>query len=324
MTMSGIKTLAFAVVAAATASAAVANAQEWPKGRPIKWMIGLPPGGGVDPITRAVADKLGPRMGAAFVIENKPGANQALAAQDVARSEPDGYMLLSFGGPTLYSRPVPEIGTGTGLDPLAHLSSGPMILAGTSKNEPTDLKTLLAAMKAVPEKWSYATAGQASIHHIGGEMINGAAGTKMKMVPYRGGGQSINDAVGGHVPLIVIGIGPVIPHVQSGTLRGYAVTSASRFPLLPDVPTMAEAGLPDVEMTQDFGVAIRTGTPRAIVERLNREINAVLALEDMKTLILKNGAIAQQSTQDEWGAYFLKKRALATSIAKRHGIEVQE
>ena len=155
-------------------------------------------------------------------------------------------------------------------------------------------------------------------------MINAAAGTKMKMVPYRGGGQSINDAVGGHVPLIVIGIGPVIPHVQSGTLRGYAVTSAARFPSLPNVPTMAEAGLTDVEMTQDFGVAIRTGTPRAIVERLNREINAVLALDEMKALILKNGAIAQQSTPDEWGAYFLKKRALATSIAKRHGIEVQE
>jgi tripartite-type tricarboxylate transporter receptor subunit TctC len=320
-----IKTQTIAVAAAAVAMlVAPAIAQEWPKARPIKWMIGLPPGGGVDPITRAVADKLAPRLGATIVIENKPGANQALAAQDVARSDADGYMLLSFGGPTLYSRPVPEIGTGTGLDPLAHLSSGPMILAGTSKNEQVDLKALITAIKAAPEKWSYATAGQASIHHIGGELINGAAGTAMKMVPYRGGGQSINDAVGGHVPLIVIGIGPVIPHVQSGTLRGYAVTSAARFPLLPNVPTMAEAGLPEVEMTQDFGVAIRTGTPRAIVERLNREINVVLALDEMKALILKNGAIAQQCTPEEWGAYFLKKRALATSIAKRHGIVVQE
>ena len=102
------------------------------------------------------------------------------------------------------------------------------------------------------------------------------------------------------------------------------MASPTRFPLLPNVPTMAEAGLPEVEMTQDFGVGIRTGTPRAIVERLNREINAVLAQDEMKALILKNGAIAQNSTPEEWGAYFLKKRALAMSIAKRTGIEVQE
>jgi tripartite-type tricarboxylate transporter receptor subunit TctC len=309
---------------ATTASMGTALAQEWPKAKPIKWMIGLPPGGGVDPITRGVAERLGPRLGATFIIENKPGANQVLAAQDVARSEPDGYTLLSFGGPTLYSRPVPETATGTGLDPVAHLSSGPVILAGTTKNRETDLKSLIAAMKANPEKWSYATAGVASVHHIAGEMINAAAGTKMKMVPYRGGGASINDAVGGHVPLITIGVGPVIPHIQSGALRGYGLMSSTRFPLLPNVPTMAEAGLPGLEFTQDFGVAIRSGTPKPIVERLNREINAVLALDEMKAFILKNGAIAQQRAPDAWGAYFLKKRADTIATAKRLGIEVKD
>ena len=232
--------------------------------------------------------------------------------------------LLSFGGPTLYSRPVPEMSTGTGLDPVAHLSSGPVILAGTSKNESADLKSLIAAVKANPDKWSYATAGVASVHHIAGEMINAAAGMKMKMVPYRGGGASINDAVGGHVPLIAIGVGPVIPHIQAGTLRGYGVMSSVRFPLLPDVPTMAEAGLSGLEFTQDFGVAIRAGTPAAIVERLNKEINAVLATEEMKAFILRNGAIAQNRTPAEWSAFFLKKRAETTATAKRLGIEVSE
>ncbi len=319
------RTLALILATAAAAtSAAPAHAQEWPKAKPIKWMIGLPPGGGVDPITRGVADKLGPRLGATFVIENKPGANQVLAAQDVARSEPDGYTLLSFGGPTLYSRPVPEMGTGTGLDPVAHLSSGPVILAGTTKTETTDLKGVIAAVKASPDKWSYATAGVASVHHIAGEMINSAASMKMRMVPYRGGGASINDAVGGHVPLIAIGVGPVIPHIQSGTLRGYAVMSAQRFPLLPNVPTMAEAGLPGLEFTQDFGVAIRSGTPATIVERLNKEINAVLATDEMKAFVLRNGAVAGSSTPAQWGAFFLKKRADTTATAKRLGIEVAE
>lgn len=322
-----MSTISKALLAAAvtTALAFPALAQEaWPKAKPIKWMIGLPPGGGVDPITRAVAERLGPRLGATFVIENKPGANQVLAAQDVARSEPDGYTLLSFGGPTLYSRPVPEMATGTGLDPVAHLSSGPVILAGTAKAETKDLKSLIAAVKASPDKWSYATAGVASVHHIAGELINNTAGMKMRMVPYRGGGASINDAVGGHVPLITIGVGPVIQHIQAGTLRGYGVMWSKRFPLLPDVPTMAEAGLPGVEFTQDFGVAIRSGTPKPIVERLNREINAVLALDDMKALILKNGAIAQGKSPEEWGQFFLKRRTEVTALAKKLGIEVAD
>ena len=126
------------------------------------------------------------------------------------------------------------------------------------------------------------------------------------------------------MPLIVIGIGPVIAHIDAGTLRGYGITSNSRFPLLPNVPTMAEAGFPNLVMTQDFGVAIRSGAPRDIVERLNREINAVLAQDAMKALVLKNGAIAQQSSPAEWGAYFLKKRAEFTALAKRLGIEVQD
>ena len=148
--------IARAMLLAAAATSMLAppawSQEAWPKAKPIKWLIGLPPGGGVDPITRAVADRLGPRLGATFIIENKPGANQALAANEVGRSEPDGYTLFSFGGPTLYNRPVSEIGHG--LDPVAHLSSGPMILAGTTKNVPVDLKALLAAMKASPEKWS--------------------------------------------------------------------------------------------------------------------------------------------------------------------------
>ena len=322
MTFQGIGRAAAIMLALSVLSALPAAAQDWPKARQIKWLIGLPPGGGVDPITRAVADKLAPRLGATIVIENKPGANQALAANEVARSDPDGYTLFSFGGPTLYVRPVAEIGSG--LDPVAHLSSGPMILAGTTKNVELDFKSLVTAMRAQPEKWSYATAGQASIHHIGGEMINAAAGTKMKMVPYRGGGASINDAIGGHVPLIVIGLGPTIAHINAGTLRGYGITAKERFALLPDVPTFEQAGLPGVEFSQDFGVAIRAGTPRAIVMQLNREINAVLAMDDIKALVLKNGAIAQQRTPEEWGVFFLKRRAEATEIAKRLGIEVKE
>jgi tripartite-type tricarboxylate transporter receptor subunit TctC len=310
-------------MAALSLPAAQTQAQEpWPKAKNIRWLIGLPAGGGADPVTRAVTERLSRNIGATIIIENKPGANQTLAANDLARSDPDGYTVMTVAGPTLYNKPVPEIGNG--LDPVAHLSRGALIFAGTTKIPTPDLKALLAAIKAKPEGWSYGTAGHASIHHIGGELINSVAGIKMQMVPYRGGGASINDAVGGHIPLIVIGIGPVIPQVESGTLRGYGVTSQERFKSLPNVPTLAEAGLPGVELSQNFGVTIRSGTPSAITERLNKEINAILAQDDVKAFILKQGAIAQNSTSAQWGAFYLAQKKEVTELAKRLGIEVKD
>ncbi len=311
------------VLAALSLSVAQSQAQEpWPKAKNIRWLIGLPAGGGADPVTRAVTERLSRSLGATIVIENKPGANQAIAANELAKSDPDGYTVMTVAGPTLHAKPVPEIGSG--LDPVAHLSSGALILAGTSKVPTANLTALLAAMKDKPEGWSYGTAGHASIHHIGGALINHLAGTKMQMVPYRGGGASINDAIGGHIPLIVIGIGPVIPQVESGTLRGYGVTSKERFKLLPNVPTLAEAGLPGVELSQNFGVTIRSGTPPAIIERLNKEINAILAQDDVKDFILTQGAIAQNSTPAQWGDFYLAQKKEATTLALRLGIEVKE
>jgi tripartite-type tricarboxylate transporter receptor subunit TctC len=294
----------------------------WPKAKSIRWLIGLPAGGGADPVTRAVTERLAQKLGTTIVIENKPGANQALAAAELARSEPDGYTVMTVAIPTLYNRPVPEIGSG--LDPVAHLSRGALILAGTKKINTPDLESLIAAMKEKPDGWSYGTAGIASAHHIGGELINSLAGTRMRMVPYRGGGASINDAVAGHIPLIVIGIGPVIPHIESGLLRGYGVTSKERFQLLPDVPTMTEAGLPGIELSQSFGVSIRSGTPKAIVERLNKEINAALATDEVKAFILKQGAIAQSSTPEQWGNFYLMQKSKMTELARRLGIEVKD
>jgi tripartite-type tricarboxylate transporter receptor subunit TctC len=296
--------------------------ESWPKAKTIRWLIGLPAGGGADPITRVVAERLSRNIGATIVIENKPGGNQTIAATELARSEPDGYTVMTVAGPTLYSHPIPEIGSG--LDPVVHLSHGALIFAGTTKVNTRDLKSLIAAMKEKPDGWSYGTAGIASIHHIGGELINSLAGTKMSMIPYRGGAASINDAAAGHVPLIVIGIGPVIPHVESGILRGYGITSNERFKLLPDVPTMAEAGLPGAEISQDFGVAIRSGTPRAIVERLNKEVNAILATDEVKAFVLKQGAIAQNSSSDQWGQHYLAQKKAMTTLARRLGIEVKE
>lgn len=292
----------------------------WPQERPIRWLIGVAPGGGADPITRAITERLSRAIGATIVIENKPGGNQSIAASELARSEPDGYTIMTVAGPTLYSKPVPEIGNGFAA--VAHLSTGPLLFAGTAKRDFADLSSLIAAMKDKPNDWSYGTAGFATVHHIAGELINKTAGTKMEMVPYRGGALAVNDAIAGHVPLIIIGVGPLIPYVQSSVLRGYAVTAKERFPLLPTVPTMAEAGLPGFELSQNFGVAVRSGTPKEIVERLNKEINAILATEEVKNFFLSQGAIAQQSTPEQWGDFYATKKKEMSALARRLGIEV--
>ncbi|MEH2626449.1 tripartite-type tricarboxylate transporter receptor subunit TctC [Bradyrhizobium sp. AZCC 1719] len=312
--------VAASVVAFACTSSPSQAQAAWPKEKTIRWLVGVAPGGGADPITRAVTERLSRAIGATIVVENKPGGNQSIAANELARSEPDGYTIMTVAGPTLYSQPVPEIGNG--LDPVAHLSTGPLLLAGTTKRNLADLRSLIAAMKDKPDDWSYGTAGVATVHHIAGELINTTVGAKMEMVPYRGGAIAVNDAIAGHIPLIIIGIGPLIPHVQSNALRGYGVTAKERFPLLPAVPTIAEAGLPGLELSQNFGVAVRSGTPKELVEQLNREINAILATEEIKNFFLSQGAIAQHSTPEQWGDFYAAKKKEMSALAKRLGIEV--
>lgn len=315
--VSAVVVLALAFLGAAKNSVAETG---WPKDRPIRWLIGVPPGGAADPITRAVTDRLSRAIGATIVIENKAGGNQSIAAQELVRSAPDGYTVMTVAGPTLYSYPVPEIGDG--LDPVAQLSSGPLLLACTTKRDTADLKSLIAAVKGKPGDWSYGTAGIATVHHIAGELINNVAGIKMNMIPYRGGAPAVNDAIAGHVPLVMLGVGPLIPQVQSGLLRGLAVTSKERFPLLPAVPTMAEAGLPGIEFSQYFGIAAPNGTPKEIIERLNSEINAILGTDEVRNFFLGQGSVVQQSTPSQWGDFYRVQKKQATELAKRLGIEV--
>jgi tripartite-type tricarboxylate transporter receptor subunit TctC len=302
----------------ATASA---QATPWPTAQPIKWLIGVPPGGTADPITRAVTDELSRRLNQSIVVENRPGANQAIARSEIAKAPADGYTVITVAGPTLYSKPVPDIGKE--LAPIIRLAVQPMVLAGTSKHEAKDFPALVAAMKAKPEAWTYATAGVASSQHLLGEEINLLAGTKMVHVPYRGGGAAINDAVSGAVPLIIIGAGPVIPQVKSGMMRAYAVSTKARLPQLPDVPTFAELGYPQIDASQWFGLAIHADTPKAIRERLHKEIADIVAQPAFAKVLENFGAVPAAGTAEEWGAFYAREYTIRKELAERLGIPVQ-
>lgn len=301
---------------------ALAQSTDWPRERPIRWVVGVPPAGSTDPLTRAIAAQLSERLGQKIIVENKTGGNQSIAARDVANSPADGYTLLSMGGPQVYEdATVPVIGRG--LDPVIRMVTQPMILAGTAARPTPDLKAVLAAAKDRPDEWSFASAGNGSSHHVAGELLNTLAGTKITHVPYRGGGAAIQDASAGHIPLIVIGLGPVVPQITAGRMRGYALTTAKRFASLPDVPTLQELGFKDYDLAQWHGVAIKSGTPKAITDRLNKEMREILATPELRKLIETIGAENGAGMPEEWGAFYAADIAKWAKLMKQLNIKIE-
>jgi tripartite-type tricarboxylate transporter receptor subunit TctC len=316
--------LTIAPLALLTLSALPTQAQsnDWPKDRPIRWVVGVPPAGSTDPLTRAIAAQLSERLGQKIIVENRTGGNQSIAARDVASAPADGYTLLSMGGPQVYvDATVPVIGRG--LDPVIRMVTQPMIIAGSTGRATPDLKSVLAAAREKPAEWSFASAGHGSSQHVAGELLNMLAGTKITHVPYRGGGAAIQDASAGHIPLIVIGLGPVLPQIAEGKMRGYALTTNRRMASLPNVPTLQELGFKDYDLAQWHGVAIKTGTPKAITERLNKEMREILATPELRKLIEAIGAENGAGTPEEWGAFYAADIAKWAALMKQLDIKIE-
>lgn len=257
-----------------TTAALAQTAGRYPE-KPITWIVGFPPGGSTDGITRLVAKKVESALGQPVVIDNRPGASGAIAMGAAARATPDGYTLVTVAGPDVPAKAVPELGKE--LTGVAALGAGAMVLVGTTAAPmPPTLKDLLAATKANPDKYPFGSSGIGSSQHLAGELINQMAGTKMMHVPYKGGGEAVNNLLGGQLPLAVLGIPPVLPHIKSGKLKAYGVTTSSRSSTLPDVPTLNEVGLVGFDANQWFVVATAAGVPADRIEKLNAAINQAL------------------------------------------------
>lgn len=273
-----------AAACAVTAFAVSAAAQTYPV-KPVRIMVGAGAGGGTDIIARMLADKYQVAMGQPFVVENKPGASNTIAADLTAKAPPDGHTLLVATNTGQAIAPhLMKLGFDSNKDliPVALIVVVPNVLVVGDKVAAKDVKTLVDAAKAQPGMLKYASSGVGSTQHIAGEAFDQAAGTKTIHVPYKGSSQAHIDILGGNVEMMFDTTSSAMPHIKSGRFRPLAVTSPQRSPELPNVPTIAEAGYPAAEMTTWYGLFVTGGTPKPIVDRLHAELVRVLKLPDVQ------------------------------------------
>ena len=271
------------LLAAATllAIAPTVSAQDYPT-KPIRVIVPFAPGGGSDFIARFMAQRLSGLLGKPFVIENKPGAGGNLGTEQGVRAAADGYTLTLIASsytvnPAIHKLnfdPVNEV------TPIIQLSRGPLLVLVNPSLGASTLQDLIAMAKKKPGEIMYASSGQGSIIHAATELFNLKAGIKMIHVPYRGTGPALTDTLAGQTQVFFSSAATALPHVQSGTLKALAVTTAKRLPALPNVPTVAEAGLPGYEVDLWHGLLAPKGLPRTIVDKINKAANESLTLKD--------------------------------------------
>jgi tripartite-type tricarboxylate transporter receptor subunit TctC len=268
-----------------------ALAQSWPA-KPLRIIVAYPPGGVSDVVARALADKLSPALGQPVVIENKAGASGSIGMDAVAKSAPDGHTLgFSAISPLVLN---PHLGKSPfdpakDIVPVASVMYSPVLLLATSATDAKDLGSLLAAARARPGAVRWATSGPASLGHIMLEQLKAGARVDISHIPYKGGGQQINDALAGQFEVLSVNTGPAImQHVKAGKLRPLAVGAPARLDALPNVPTLAEAGFAAANLTSLFGVFAPAGVPAAVLERLHAEINKALAAPDLAARLVAN------------------------------------
>src|ERR1700755_3359394 len=276
----------------AIASIGTASAADYPT-RPVKWVVGYPPGGATDIIARLIGQRLSERLAKQFVIENKPGAGNNIATEAVINAEPDGYTVLlvnpaNYVNATLYANL--KFNFARDIAPIAAFNRVPNVMTVAKDVEAKTVAEFIAYAKANPGKVNMASSGNGTSVHLSGEMFMAMAGVKMQHVPYRGAAPAITDMIGGQVQVIFDNMPSIIQHIKSGTLRALAVTTTQRSPQLPDVQAISDT-VPGYEASALFGMGAPAKTPKEIVGKLNAEINAILAEPDMtKRLVELGGA----------------------------------
>ncbi len=312
-------------LAAAPAAHAQTAGTDWPS-KPIRWIVPFPPGGAMDAIARTLGEKAGKALGQPFVIENKPGAGGNIGADFVAKAPVDGYtmMITSIGMATnkpLYGKlnydPVKDFA------PVSLLAVVPNVLV-TNSTQP-DVKTvadLMAAAKKAPGKLTYASAGNGTSIHLAGEVFTSLAKIDMLHVPYKGSGPAVADLLGGQVNYMFDSITSARPHIESGKLRALGVTTAKRSSALPNVPTLAEAGLPGYEVSPWFAVFMPAATPKPVIARLNAALLDAMKQPDVRARFETIGAEPVGSTPDELAAHLARESARWSKLIAERGIKL--
>ena len=285
------------------ASIGSVSAADYPT-RPVKWVVGYPPGGATDIIARLIGQRLSEKLGQQFVIENKPGAGNNIATESVINAEPDGYTVLlvnpaNYINATLYANL--KFNLVRDIAPVASFNRVPNVMTVNKDVAAKNVAEFIAYAKANPGKVNMASSGNGTSVHLSGEMFMAMTGVKMQHVPYRGAAPAITDMLGGQVQVIFDNMPSIIQHIRSGSLRALAVTTAEPSAQLPDVPTVA-ATVPGYEASALFGMGAPKNTPKEIITKLNSEINAILAEPEMKKRLVELGGEPLIQTPEKFGA----------------------
>jgi tripartite-type tricarboxylate transporter receptor subunit TctC len=315
--------LAATMAAATLAPLGGAQAQESYPDKPIRMVVPFPPGGAVDILGRLVAQHLGEQMKQAIVVENRSGANGSVGNEAAARAAPDGYtILLGANGLATNSSlyPTRSFSELKSLTPVAYVGSAPLIMVVPENSPSKSLKDIIDVARTDPTKISYASAGPGSSAHLGSELLKSVAKVGMLHVPYKGGAPALVDLTAGRVNFMLLDPLQAMPQIKSGRLRAIVVGSKDRLNLLPDVPSAAEAGYPDFEATVWWGFMAPMGTPPAIVDRLNAEINKALTSADAQKILAGMGVATKPESPQAFGNFLQAEAGKWAAVIKSASI----
>jgi tripartite-type tricarboxylate transporter receptor subunit TctC len=296
--------LALAIACAIGAITTPTFAQEWPT-KPVKILVGSAPGGGTDAMARAVADRLGPLLKQPVVVENRPGVSNTLAADVTAKSTDGHTMVMGVSTAHAIAPHLIKLGYDSNKDlvPVAFVGAVPNVLVANNALPVDSVASLVKLAKSKPGQLNYATSGAGSTQHIAAELFKDTVGVFITHIPYRGSSPALVDLIGGQVQMSFDTLPSVLGHIKGGRIKALAVASAKRNPQLPNVPTMAEAGVNGVEMSAWYGIYMPTSTPKDVQEKVNAEVNKLLAMPETKARLDGIGAEITPMTQAQFLAF---------------------
>lgn len=304
---------------------AVASAQSYPE-KPVRIVIGFAPGGAVDFVARLFGQKFAESTGQAFVIENRPGAATSISAERVAKAPPDGYTLLLLPISTAVQSAVRTnlpYDLKRDIAPIGQACTGPLILVSHPSLPIRSVKELVSLAHARPGKLEWSSPGIGSANHFAGEFFNLQTRTKMLHVPFKGSSEAVVAAATGQVGISYTSMAAALPLLQGSRLRGIAVSTGRRVPAMPDIPTIAESGVPGYDYSTWYGFAAPAGIPRDIVGRLNAEIVRSAQLPDVGTALGRQGMIAQTGTPEQFGALVARTIDQHAALIRQAGLKLE-
>jgi tripartite-type tricarboxylate transporter receptor subunit TctC len=316
--------LAFGSLLGALLAFSTAVHAQYPN-KPVRFIVPFAPGGGSDFIARFMAQKMSAGLGQQVIVENKPGAGGMLGIDAGVKSPPDGYTLTLIASsytvnPSIYKfsfDPVNDI------TPIIQLSQGPLLIVVRPSLPVKSTRDLIALAKAKPGTVNFASSGQGSVIHMATELFDSMAGVKMNHIPYKGTGPALTDTIGGQTDVFFSSTATAMPHVKSGKLRAIAVTTAKRIPALPDVPTVAESGVPGYDVILWHGLIGPKGLPRPIVERISAEASKALKLKDTGEQLQSDGVAPAGGTPEQFAAQIKKEIGIWRKVAADAGVKAE-